>query len=173
MGDFAKTNIQVTPGVRGSVSVLGGDVLAIPTGLPQERKERAIELIKHLIAKETQRKLAKNLYWVPVRGDVYDELSAPEEKKYFEVIQKALETAVMRPITPNGGPVEAILSEALQSVLAQSRALKASATDPQIDALLRPFIANLQASRASIWPVQWYHRRPRARKVVKCRCREK
>jgi ABC-type glycerol-3-phosphate transport system substrate-binding protein len=74
MGDFEKKNIKVTPGWRGSVRVLGGDVLAIPKNAPHP--ERAIKLIEQVVAKETQCALAEMLFWVPVREDVHTELSA-------------------------------------------------------------------------------------------------
>jgi hypothetical protein len=58
----------------------------------------------------------------------------------------------MRPITPRWALVEAILSEALQDVLQRGRAQQTPATDAQIDALLRPYIAELQAIPREIVP---------------------
>jgi ABC-type glycerol-3-phosphate transport system substrate-binding protein len=147
MGDFEKQSIHVAPGVRGSVPVLDGDVLAIPTGVPQERKERAIRLIEQLVAKETQRALAEKLFWAPVRDDVYAELSAQpgRQREHFSVIREALRSAVMRPITLHWGVVQDVLSEALQEVLKQGRAQKTPATEAQIDALLRSYRDRLQA----------------------------
>jgi hypothetical protein len=53
MGDLGKTDIKVTDRWPGNKRILGGDVLATPTGVPPERKERAIKLIERLVAKET------------------------------------------------------------------------------------------------------------------------
>jgi hypothetical protein len=133
--------------VLGSRSILGGDVLAIPTGLSQERKEQAIRLIEQLVAKETQRTLAETLYWAPVREDVYAELTAypGQRQEQFTLIRARLTTAVMRPITPHWGAVQAALSEALQKVLEQGRDHRTPATEAQIDALLRPYADRLQA----------------------------
>jgi trehalose transport system substrate-binding protein len=144
MGTFKKTHIKVTPGLRESAHVLGGDVLAIPKGAPHP--ERAIKLIKQIVAKQTQRALAERLFWAPVRGDVYTELSAQQEtKEYFDVIQKAFKTAVMRPITPSWGLVEEILSDALQAVLSKGRAAHGNrATDETIEELLRPYAERLR-----------------------------
>jgi ABC-type glycerol-3-phosphate transport system substrate-binding protein len=157
MGTYGKKNIKVTAGVRvtpevPSVHVLGGDVLAIPAGISQERKERAIRLIEQLVAKETQLVLAETLFWAPVREDVYAALYARKgmKEEYFRVIREALQSVVMRPMTPHWGHIEQVLSKALQKVLQQSRAqhtlaTRAQITDAQIDDLLRPFIQALQA----------------------------
>jgi ABC-type glycerol-3-phosphate transport system substrate-binding protein len=145
MKDLGKTEIKVTDRWPGSKRILGGDVLAIPTGVPPERKERAIKLIERLVAKETQRKLAERLYWAPVRKDVYDELPAREgQKEYFEIIRKALATAVMRPITPRWILVEKVLSDALQKVLEKGRAADRPANPDDIEALLQPYATQLQ-----------------------------
>jgi hypothetical protein len=50
----------------------------------------------------------------------------------------------MRPITPNWGVVEKVLSDALQAMLRQGLAQKTRATDAQTDDLLRPLIAELE-----------------------------
>jgi hypothetical protein len=144
MGDFKKAHIKVTPGVEKSAHVLGGDVLAIPRGAPHP--EWAIPLIEQLVAKQTQRALAEKLFWPPVRADVYAELSAkPGMKEYFGVIQTALQTAVMRPITPGWSLIEEVLSDALQEVLRQGRLAHGTpATTADIDALLRPYAARLR-----------------------------
>jgi multiple sugar transport system substrate-binding protein len=142
MGDLGKKGIKVTDRWPGSIRVLGGDVLAIPTGVPPERKERAIKLIERLVAKETQRKLAERLYWAPVRKDVYDELSA--QNGYFQIIREAVETAVMRPITAKWAVAETILSEALQDVLEQGRAADGKKDPDAIKALLEPHAAKLR-----------------------------
>ena len=112
-----------------------------PRGPPHP--DLAIKLVEGLVAKETQRALAENLFWAPVREDVYAELSGQEgRKEYFEVIREALRTAVMRPITPSWGMVEEVLSDALQEVLRKGREQKTSA--PDIDALFRPYAARLR-----------------------------
>jgi hypothetical protein len=73
--------------------VLGGDVLAIPK--KARYQEEAVKLIERLVSKKIQRTLAEYLYWVPVREDVYAELSAQEGgEKYFEVIREALRAVV-------------------------------------------------------------------------------
>jgi trehalose transport system substrate-binding protein len=146
METFKKTHIKETSGLQGSwtsVHVLGGDVLAIPRGAPHP--EDAIKLIKQLIAKQTQYALAEQLFWAPVRGDVYVELSAqPGTKEYFDVIQKALQEAVVRPLTPAWGPIAEVLSDALQAVLRQGRAQGTPATAADITALLGPYAAHLR-----------------------------
>jgi hypothetical protein len=79
-----------------------------------------------------------------VREDVYEDLSVQEgRKEYFQVIGEVLQDAEMRPITPNWGVVEKVLSDALQTVLHKA-GHKTPATDAQIDDLLRPFIAELE-----------------------------
>jgi ABC-type glycerol-3-phosphate transport system substrate-binding protein len=144
MRDHEKKNIKVTSGLQSSVHVLGGDVLAIPTGVPKERVERAIKLIEQLVSKKTQHAIAKHLVWAPVRGDVYTEISSQQgpQKEYFQAIREALQTAVMRPLTPDWGPVEAILSEALGKVL-ELRAKGKPDADATVDTLLRYFIEKL------------------------------
>jgi len=141
METFEKTHIKVTPGLRGSAHVLGGDVLAIPQGAPHP--ERAIQLIEQLLAKPTQHTLATELFWAPVREDVYAELSA---QTHFQVIRDALRDpgVVTRPTTPGWVVAEEVLSDALQEVLRQGREQGAPATDADIDALLRPYVARLQ-----------------------------
>jgi ABC-type glycerol-3-phosphate transport system substrate-binding protein len=155
MRDYEKKNIEVTPGwvVPGlQKHILGGDVLVIPTNVPHP--ERAIKMIELLVAKETQRALAEQLFWAPVRQDVYAELSAqPETKKYFGVIQSALQRAlkaeVLRPMTPSWPLIEDVLSDALQAVLQQGRKLGSEETsekdiEDRIDALLSKYIKRLQ-----------------------------
>jgi ABC-type glycerol-3-phosphate transport system substrate-binding protein len=138
-----KKHINIAPDGPGRVRVLGGDVLAIPMRAPHP--ERAVELIERLVDKPTQRTLADRLFWAPVRADVYDELSSEEERKeHFRVIREALQTAVMRPITPEWGLVEEVLNEALQDVLRQGRAAGREAEPDDIEALLRPHAARLQ-----------------------------
>jgi ABC-type glycerol-3-phosphate transport system substrate-binding protein len=141
-----KTNIRVSPGaLEGGTHVMGGDLLAIPVGAPHP--EQAIKLIELLVAKQTQRALAENLFWAPVREDVYDELSVqawPEEwREHFRVIREALRTAVLRPTTPEWGLVEEVLSDALQAVLRQG-AQGEPATAAAIDELLKPYADRLQ-----------------------------
>ena len=87
-----------------------------------------------------------------MREDVYTELSAqPETKEYFEVIQKALQDAVMRPITPRWGPIAEVLSDALQEVLRQGRAANGNpATDETIEALLHPYAERLREDLARV-----------------------
>jgi ABC-type glycerol-3-phosphate transport system substrate-binding protein len=150
MGVHQKQNIKVTRGLPGSFHVLGGDVLAIPTGISKERVERAIKLIEQLVAKETQRALAEKLFWAPVREDVYAELYAQKgmTEEYFRVIREVLRDAAIRPITPYWDIVQEVLSEALREVLKQAPARKDLETDAQIDAhidsLLKPYIKKLQ-----------------------------
>jgi len=145
MRDFEKKNITVTSGLQ--KSVLGGDVLVIPTNAPHP--ERAIKLIELLVDTETQLALAKKLFWAPVHGDVYTALSEqPEMKEYFGVIhtalQSTLDTGVLRPMTPIWGLIAEVLSDALQDVLAQGRKKNAPATTKEIDDLLEKYVDRLQ-----------------------------
>jgi ABC-type glycerol-3-phosphate transport system substrate-binding protein len=141
MENAGKTHIKVTPGLRESAHVLGGDVLAIPQGAPHP--ERAIKLIEQLVAKQTQHTLATDLFWAPVREDVYTELAA---QKHFQLIWDALRdpAVVIRPTTPGWVVAEEVLSDALQEVLRKGREQGAPATDADIDALLRPYAARLR-----------------------------
>jgi ABC-type glycerol-3-phosphate transport system substrate-binding protein len=148
--DFKKNSIKVSPGLPGSVHVLGGDVLAIPTGVPKERAELAIKLIGQLTAKETQRALAEKLFWAPVREDVYKDLSVQEgRREYFQVILDVLRDAKIRLITPNWGWVQTVLSSALGAVLEKGRKQKPPEDEAEfnaaIDDLLRPYIKALEA----------------------------
>ena len=141
MESHEKTPIQVIPGLAKSAHVLGGDVLAIPQGAPHP--DRAIKLIKHLVAKQTQRELAERLFWAPVREDVYAELSA---QKHFPLIGNALQNpaVVTRPTTPGWVVAEEVLSDALQEVLRKGREQGTPATDEDIEALLGPYVARLR-----------------------------
>jgi DDE domain len=69
-----------------------------------------------------------------------------DQEAALRFLKKALRNAVMRPITPEWGLVEEVLSDALQEVLRQGRAKGGRATraDGDIEALLRPYADRLK-----------------------------
>src|SRR5437667_7152373 len=55
-------------GPRGRATVLGGGYLAIPLNAPH--REAAVALVRHLLGREVQTRLATELGWFSARGDV-------------------------------------------------------------------------------------------------------
>src|SRR5439155_12584682 len=55
-------------GPRGRATVLGGGYLAIPLNAPH--RDVAVALVRHLLGREVQARLASELGWFPARRDV-------------------------------------------------------------------------------------------------------
>jgi transposase len=70
-------------------------------------------------------------------------LELDERKQYFRMIRKALGNVVVRPITPEWGLVEEVLSDALQDVLQQGA--EENPEPDAVDKLLRKYVERLQA----------------------------
>lgn len=119
--DAGKKEIKVYSGWKGpvrEVHVLGGDVLAIPKGAP--RPQKAIELIEHLLSKETQQTLVSRLRWPPARLDAFD-VMPPEVEPYFEAVKDALAFATARPTVPPWALVERGLDRAFGELIQEGK----------------------------------------------------
>jgi trehalose transport system substrate-binding protein len=109
-------------GPHGEVHVLGGDVLAVPRGAPHA--DKAIELIKLLLTKETQETLLSRLRWMPVRLDAY-EAAPPELAQYFMAVQDAMSRAELRPTEPQWTLVEKGLDRAFGGLIREGENISA------------------------------------------------
>ena len=121
--DAGKKEIKVYSGWNGpesEVHVLGGDVLSIPKDSPHPNQ--AIKLIELLLSKKIQKILASRLCWPPVRQDVYDEI--PDElNPYFQVVNDALSTAVIRSTMPQWTLVERMLDHTFGELIRKGNAI--------------------------------------------------
>ena len=96
-------------GPAGPVSVLGGEVSAIPNGSPN--RDAAMVFARYLMSKETQETLTRELAWPAVREDAYGVVEEWQQP-YFESIRQSMENAQARPNVVYWGAVQGIMADA-------------------------------------------------------------
>ena len=103
-------------GPAGEFHVVGGDVLAIPTGVEGKEREAAVALAEFLMTQEAQSTLAAENAWPSIRSDAAQEV--PQElQETFDAVQAALENGWYRPSLPYWPDVETALNEAVRRIL--------------------------------------------------------
>ena len=118
-------------GPGGEAHVLGGDVLAVPKGA--SHSDKAIELIRLLVSKETQQRLLSDLRWMPIRLDAYDGVPT-ELAPYFSAVTDAMARAEARPTEPQWTLRETLLDGAFGRMIRD---------DDDIDPWLRVYCERL------------------------------
>jgi len=95
-----KVNVSILPRFEGGrhASCLGGWHIGISRY--SDRKREALELLRFIVSKEVQKKLALNLGCNPGRTDVYEDSEIRERLPHLGVVGEACSYAVSRPPLP-------------------------------------------------------------------------
>lgn len=103
-------------GPAGEFHVIGGDVLAIPTGVEGDQKQAALELANFLMGQEAQSILAEVNAWPSIRDDATQ--NVPEElQPTFDAVQEALQNGWYRPSVGYWPDVQVAMDEAVRRIL--------------------------------------------------------
>lgn len=103
-------------GPAGEFHVIGGDVLAIPTGVEGNQKQAALELANFLMGQEAQSILAEVNAWPSIRDDATQ--NVPEElQPTFDAVQEALQNGWYRPSVGYWPDVQVAMDEAVRRIL--------------------------------------------------------
>ena len=94
--------------------VLGGEVLAIPTGAPN--REGALRLAEFLMSRETQEQLLGKIGWPPMRSDAYGNVPAWQQE-YFNAVQEAMRHVDARPNVGYWEDVSRALNDAFRDIV--------------------------------------------------------
>jgi len=111
-------------GPAGEFHTVGGDVLAIPTGVEGAEREAAVALAEFLMTQEAQSTLAAENAWPSIRTDATTEVPA-ELQETFDAVQGALEHGWYRPALPYWSDVEAGLNEAVRRIIQEGEPVQA------------------------------------------------
>jgi trehalose transport system substrate-binding protein len=103
-------------GPDGEFHVIGGDVLAIPTGVEGEQREAAIELANFLMGQEAQSILAEVNAWPSIRDDAVQNVPS-ELQATFDAVQAALQNGWYRPSVSYWPDVQTAMDEAVRRIL--------------------------------------------------------
>lgn len=82
-----------------------------------DNKDNAWELVKFIIAYETQKELTLNLGWNPGRSDIYDDSEIRENVPHIAVLKKAFEYTAARPNLPYYTQLSEILQRHINACL--------------------------------------------------------
>lgn len=124
--DGGKKEIKAYGGWKGPAEhnkVLGGEVIGIPAGSPN--KDLAVKFAEHLMSKEVQETLTKQLAWPSYRSDAY---AAVEDwqKPYFQAINDAMKVAEPRPNVTYWATVQKSVNEAFREIVMEGKDVKAT-----------------------------------------------
>jgi trehalose transport system substrate-binding protein len=111
--------LEVYEGWRGparAAHVVGGDVLGIPRGVTERRRENAVRLATFLMSKEAQERLVGGNAWPSIRGDAYGQAPAAQ-RQTFEAVRRALADGWLRPGVAYWPEVSDAMNEAVRRVL--------------------------------------------------------
>jgi trehalose transport system substrate-binding protein len=103
-------------GPDGEFHVIGGDVLAIPTGVEGEQREAAIELSNFLMGQEAQSILAEVNAWPSIRDDAVGNVPS-ELQPTFDAVQEALGNGWYRPSVSYWPDVQTAMDEVVRRIL--------------------------------------------------------
>ncbi len=118
-------------GPAGEFHVVGGDVLAIPTGVEGQQREAAIALAEFLMSQEAQSTLAAENAWPSIRGDATQDV--PEElQETFDAVQAALENGWYRPAVPYFADAEAAMNEAVRRILQEGEPVQQTLDEARV-----------------------------------------
>jgi len=95
-----KIGVSVLPKFEGGrhASCLGGWHIGISRY--SDKKREALKLLKFIVSKEVQKRLALNLGWNPGRRDVYEDRELKERLPHLKAVREACSYAVSRPPLP-------------------------------------------------------------------------
>jgi multiple sugar transport system substrate-binding protein len=112
-----KVGIAVLPEFEGGrhAATLGGWHIGISKFSDSE--DEAWRLVQFILSYETQKNLILNLGWNPGRKDVYDDREVGEKMPQMEIVKRALEYAVARPILPSYTQVSEALQRSVNAAL--------------------------------------------------------
>lgn len=119
--DAGKTDVRAYPGwsgPHGKAHVLGGDMLAVPTNVPN--RERSVRFAEFLLSRNVQSALANELFWPPMRSDALKEVP-PELAQYWDAITEAMGTARARPTVSYWGDIEGYLNQAWNDIVLEEK----------------------------------------------------
>lgn len=122
--DSGKEEIKAYEGWAGPVkksNVLGGEVLGIPTGAPNE--DLAVEFMKYLMSKEVQEVLVSEMGWPSMRDDAYGKVEEWQQP-YFEAINETLKYAEPRPNVTYWADVDRALNDAFREIAIEGKPVK-------------------------------------------------
>ncbi len=130
-------------GISGSAHVIGGDVLAIPTGVEGRRRRAAMELARFLMSKEAQELLVQESGWPSIREDAYSEVrrvcgggigsrcgiwppgTRPSQLAgHFDAIRKAIDDGWYRPTVSYWDDVTEQMNEAVRRIIVRGEPIK-------------------------------------------------
>lgn len=106
----------------GPVSVLGGEVLAIPRGLDDRQLEGAVRLAEYLMSEEVQTQLLQDSIWIP--EDDEDEELPGELTESLEALRATLEHGWYRPNVPYWPEVVDALNESFRRIVVEGEPLE-------------------------------------------------
>ncbi len=111
-----KVGVQVLPAFGGGrhAACLGGWHIGISRF--SDRKEDALKLLRFILSREVQERLALDLGWNPGRTDVYEDLVRKDP--HMKVVMQACRSAIPRPALPYYVQFSEILRKYLNSALA-------------------------------------------------------
>jgi multiple sugar transport system substrate-binding protein len=114
---------------QGSVSTLGGWMLAVPQRAPHPRE--AADLLRYLASGPIQRRLALGLGYLPGRRDLYREPSLLETKPWLADLASEFLGARPRPVTPYYMMMSQVLQPELSAVVVGLKSPRAALLSAQ------------------------------------------
>ena len=126
--------------------VIGGEVLAIPTGVSGKQLQAATELAKFLMSKPAQEILVAKNAWPSIRSDSYGQVPS-ELKPTYDAVQAALKDGFYRPNVVYWSDVEAAMDKAIRDIIVGGQPVQST-----LDTLHDQIAAAAQAKGATYPP---------------------
>jgi trehalose transport system substrate-binding protein len=115
-------------GPAGPISVLGGEVSAIPNGSPN--RDAALVFARYLMSRDVQETLTRELAWPAVREDAYGVVEEWQQP-YFDAIREAMENTMARPNVTYWGAVQGIMADAWARIVENGEDIETVLNDAQ------------------------------------------
>jgi trehalose transport system substrate-binding protein len=104
--------------------VVGGDVLGIPRGVPDRRREQAARLATFLMSRDAQARLVGGNAWPAIREDAYAQAPAAQHET-FAAVRRALAHGWYRPAVPYWPDVSQAMNDAVRRLLQRGEPVRA------------------------------------------------
>lgn len=108
--------------------VIGGDVLGIPAGVEDDRREAAQALAEFLMSQEAQEQLVAENAWPSIRTDALAQVPE-EQQETFQAIQDSLEWGWYRPNVPYWPEAQDAMNEAVRRIMTEGEDVQATLDD--------------------------------------------